>query len=238
MTGQDFVQIGLAGLVSCLTPEAVMLLPVTFGAIGARGLLAALGAAIGTGVSFVVAGPISAWLGDISGFGPIALRWFCCLLLGIEGGLLSRQALADEFALFTGGSGSEFRLPSGDPFDGVTRLFFLGLLTGGTFIPRVGPALGNASLMAADKYANVQPLGALFVFGLAAAIPWILAGRVLRIPIWLAARDLIDGMAGKRVMALVLVGAAAAGFLGFDAALVREVDPMLPDWVRVLATAY
>jgi len=238
MTAMDVGYTGLAGVLSCLTPEALLLFPIAFGAIGARGLLSALGAVLGAGLGFLAAGPLSAWLGDISGFGPIAVRWFCCLILGIEGMLLTNRAWTEEFALFTGGSGNDFRVPGGDPLDGVTRQFFLGLLTGGIWIPRVGPALGNASLMAADKYSNLMPLAALFLFGAGAALPWALLGRVLRIPVWLAARPVLEGMAGKRIMALVLLSIAAAGFAGIDATLVAQVDPLLPEWVRQMAMMY
>lgn len=238
MTYVDAGYVCLAGLLSCMTPEALLLLPVFLAAIGARNLGAALASAAGIGVCLVVAGPIVAWLGEVSGYGAVTLRWVVCVLMILQGLILLRRPLTEEFQIFTGGSGYEFRAPDEAGLGGTLRQFGVGIVAGANWMPRLTPALGNASLVAAHDQAAYMALLALFGFGAAAALPWIILGRILRIPSRLMMRDAVEGMAGKRLLGLSMLAVAALGLGGYDVDLVRLIEAHLPEAALKLAVMY
>ena len=77
--------------------------------------------------------------------------------------------------------------------------------------------------------------GVLFAFGLGAALPWILLGRLVRLVTGGAATE---GMMGKAFLALSLFVVAGLGLSGFDQVLAQAIDQGLVQGARELATRY
>ena len=238
MTGLDLTDVALAGLLSCLTPEALLLLPLGLAAIGAGSIVAALGSALGLGMALVLAAPLCVWVGEISGYGPVMLRWIACILLLLQGLILSRRSLTEEFSYLSGGTGNDFRVISEGVLTGFVRHLLLGGVIGAIWLPRLGPALGNATLRAVDAQSNLLPLIALFLFGVAAALPWIVLGRILRTPLRLIARPFVDGMWANRIFGLVLLAVSALVLSGLERPVMDRINLSIPDWAQRLASLY
>ena len=83
--------------------------------------------------------------------------------------------------MLTGGQGSVFDRSEAASVGSALRRLLLALFIGANWIPQIGPTLVKASLMAADIRNSGLALGVLFAFGVGAAIPWILLGRILRL---------------------------------------------------------
>jgi cytochrome c-type biogenesis protein len=232
-SGMDIVLGLLAGMVSCLTPEALLLLPLLIAAIGADDRPAIVAIAIGLGLSQVVTGPLTGLLG----LDAVLLRRVICaalLLLGV--GLMS-TSVVDRYSGITGGQGRVFK-EAVAPLGSALRLLLLALVVGANWVPQVGPALGKAMLLAADEGNSGNAFGVLFVFGAAAAVPWIVAGRIARLLLLPVASSGLDGMSGKRVLGLTLLAVAVIGISGMDATIAHGLGAMSPAWIRKLAVTF
>ena len=236
MTSIDLALGFMAGILSCLTPEALMLIPLLLCAIGARERPLSL--AIGLGCSLVLAGALAASLGKVLGFEAEFLRWVFCALLILEAIILLNGRMSDRFWVFTGGSGGVFGEDAGSAGGLVFRRFLLAVFVGGIWMPRVGPVLAKSALMASDARSLPLALGTLFTFGLGAALPWIFLGRVIRWLPGVAGGGLTRGMAGKRVLALSLLALAVISLTGLDATLARDLGALLPAWVTKLSVSF
>ncbi|MSP00777.1 MAG: hypothetical protein EXR07_06985 [Acetobacteraceae bacterium] len=234
----DLIFCLLAGVLSCLTPEALLLFPLLLGAIGASGSASAIMTAAGLGLALVANGAMAEWLGTSLGFEAMSLRWLVCALLILQGIVLMRRSLVERLPLLTGGLERVFDTAGIDYPGGVLRQFLLALLVGANWMPRLGPMLGKASLMAADARNFRFALLMLFVFGVGAALPWLVSGRVARLLVRPIAGGLLRGMAGKRLLGLTLVCVAFLGLTGNDVLLVHWIDTMSPDWARKLAVTF
>ena len=228
----------LGGVLSCLTPEALMLFPLFMAAAAAIDRISLVAIAAGLGLSLVLAGTLAVSVGTAFGFDAVWLRRAASLLLLIQGFILTRRSMVEQFPGLTGGSGGTFA-PTGAIGDGTTvRQFALALLVGAVWIPRVGPTLGKASIMAADARSFTLSLGVVFVTGASAALPWILLGRVVRLILNPFAGGLLRGMAGKRLLGFALMIVAAAALTGQDRTLARWADPRMPAWIKTLAVRF
>jgi cytochrome c-type biogenesis protein len=228
----------LAGVLSCLTPEALLLLPLLPGAAGAVDRAGVIALALGLGLSLVLTGLIAGSLGALFRFDAIWLRRAVCVALFLQGLALMTPSMVERFPLLTGGLGVDHGMAGGISVSAAFRQFLLGLFVGANWIPKIGPTLGKASLMAADMRNIALALCTLFVFGLAAGVPWIVAGRILRLTLRPVAWRLFDGMAGKRILGLTLLAVAVLGGSGLELAMVRWIDPMLPVWATKLALMF
>ena len=85
----------------------------------------------------------------------------------------------------------------GSSVGSALRRLLLALFIGANWIPQIGPTLVKASLMAADIRNSGLALGVLFAFGVGAAIPWILLGRILRLLLRPFGGGVLHGMAGQ-----------------------------------------
>ena len=238
----DFGFCFLSGILSCLTPEALLLLPLLLAAAGTAGRASAAMAATGLGLALVVTGAVAVWLGAATGFEAIWLRRMVCAVLIVQGIALLRRHTVDRFPGLTGGVEAWFNQ---SPSAGVpvwpgtaTRLCLLALIVGANWIPRLSPMLGKASLMAADAVNIRVALAMLFVFGLGAAVPWLAAGRIARFLIRPIMPGLTRGMAGKRLLGLTLLVVAVIGLSGTDTILARMADEVAPPWTRKLASMF
>jgi cytochrome c-type biogenesis protein len=239
--GMSLIDIGfgvLAGVLSCLTPEAFLLCPLLLAAAGADDRPGLVALAVGLGLSLVLTGILAGTLGAAFGFEAVWLRRIACVLLLLQGMVLMSEALVARLPALTGGVDGGFFMPGMGPYGGAFRLLLLALLVGANWIPRVGETLGNATLMAADARDFGLALEILFGFGIGAALPWIVVGRAVRFLIPGGARSLLVGMGGKRLLGVALLVVGMLGISELDITVVHWINPMLPDWVSKLALEF
>jgi cytochrome c-type biogenesis protein len=233
------IALGLvAGIVSCLTPESLLLLPLVVGAAGAANRPGLFALAIGLGLAVVMSSALAGLLGTFLGLEAAWSRRFICALLILQGMLLMSASTIARFARLTGGEPS-LRQTRAAMFSGVTfRLFLLSLLVGANWKPSPTPVLGRGLLMAAVGDNPAPSLGILVAFGIGAALPWIAAGRVIRLAARPVVTGLADSLAGKRVLGLTLLVVGVVGMSGQDVIAAKWIDARLPAWTRDLATRF
>jgi cytochrome c biogenesis protein CcdA len=121
---------------------------------------------------------------------------------------------------------------------GAIRLFLLALFVGANWNPVPGPTLGKASMMAADAQDYALAFGILFVFGVGAAVPWIVLGRAIRLVVRGVAPRVLDSVAGKRILGLTLLAVAIVGIGGLDVTASQWLDSVAPAWMHKLAVTF
>jgi cytochrome c-type biogenesis protein len=238
MTVTDILFGLLGGVVSFLTPETLLLLPLGLAIAGGVGRADMIATAVGLGLSLVLTGLLAGSLGHGFGFEAPLFRRIIGAVLILQGIALMSATLMDHYPMFTGGQGSMFdRTGTGSRASALRRLL-LALVIGANWMPQIGPTLVKASLMAADIRNSGLALAVLFAFGVGAAIPWIVLGRIIRLVLSPSAGGLLHGMAGSRIMGLSLIAVAILGSTGLDITMVHWLDPIVPSWAHKLSTMF
>ena len=227
----------LAGLVSCLTPDALLLFPLLPAAAGATGRDSLAASAAGLGLSLVLTG-IAAGSFGMFGLDAQSFRWIICAILLVLGFTLMSASLAERFSWLTGGLGRVFENPGGGSPGRMFRQLLLALFVGANWLPIPGPTLGKASLLAADGRDSGLGYGILFAFGIGAAIAWIVVGRIFRLLLRPVAAPVFDGMAGKRLLGLSLLIVAVLGGSGQFDILAHWLEGVSPAWMGKLAMTF
>jgi cytochrome c biogenesis protein CcdA len=230
----------LAGLFSVLSPCVLPILPLVLGAALAVNRAGVVLLAVGMALSFVVVGMFIATIGFAIGIDGDALRWVSALLLGAFGLVLLLSGLQTAFARAVApvGNASNRLLARLAP-SGAGGQFVLGLILGAVWSPCVGPTLGAASLLAAQR----QNLGAvaavMLAFGLGAAIPLLVLGTLSRAAMlrW-RGRMLQVGRAGKMLVGGVSLAVALLIVTGLDRSLEVGLVEASPDWLTALTTRF
>jgi cytochrome c-type biogenesis protein len=238
MTGVDILFGFLGGLLSCLTPEALLLLPLSLAVAGGAGRAGVIATALGLGLSLVLTGLLAGSLGPGFGFEATLFRRIVCAVLVLQGIALMSAALVDQYPLFTGGHRSMFEQSGATSLGGALRRLLLALFIGANWIPQIGPALGKASLMAADIRNSGLALGVLLAYGAGAAIPWIVVGRIIRFVLRPFAGGVLHGIAGQRLLGLSLFAVAIVGSTGLDITMAHWLSPKLPAWTYKASTRF
>jgi cytochrome c-type biogenesis protein len=235
----DIVLGFLAGVVSCLTPEALLLLPLIPAAAGARNRLGVIALAVGLGLAQVLTGTLTSGSGAVFGVEAIWFREIVCGLLVLQGLILMRASTVERFATFTGGLGRVFASPGAAAFNSALRLMVLALFVGANWWhPAPAPMLMKANMMAAARINTIVAVAILFVFGMGAAAPWILVGRVIRLVMRPIGASGMEGMAGKRILGLTFLIVAVLGISGLDATLAHSLNAILPAWTKKMAVTF
>ena len=230
MTANDIGAGFLAGVLSFLSPEAWLLLPLLASAAGAAGRAGVGAAIIGMGCALALTG----MLGTSFNLEAVWLRRIVCGLLLLQGTCLMSESLVERFSLLTGGARG-FSSSADSTAGSMFRQFLLAFLLGAHWLPRVGPVLGQASVMAADARNISLALEILFAFGVGAALPWIVLGRGIRMIIGDTAGG---GMSGKRFLGLLLLAVGALGLSELDAVAIQTISPFFPSWARAMVIKY
>jgi hypothetical protein len=235
MMGMDIALGFLAGVVSCLTPGALLLLPLIPAAVGARDRLGVIALTIGLGLALVLTGTV----GSLFAFDAIMLRKIVCTLLLLQGMILMKASTVERFATITGGLGREFASPGGASLNRAFRLMVLALFVGANWLhPGQSPTLMKASLMVVARMNTAVAVGTLFAFGMGAAAPWILLGRIIRLGLRPVATGGMDGMTGKRILGVTFLIVAVLGISGLDATLAQSLNTILPAWTKKMAVTF
>jgi cytochrome c-type biogenesis protein len=233
MNAVDLVFGFLAGIVSCLTPEALLLFPLVIGAARAAGRAGVIASAIGLGLAVILTGALAVSFAVLFGLDAVWMRRIVCLVLILQGIALMNVSMVERFPALAGSASSGYVVPGG-----AFRQLLLALFVGANWVPLPGPTLGKASLMAADAQNYPLAFGILFVFGVGAALPWIVFGRIIRVLAHAAAPYFLEALASKKMLGLTLIAVAALGISGLDVTAAHWLDAVLPGWMGKLAMTF
>ncbi len=230
----------LAGVLSTLSPCVLPLLPIIFGSAAATHRLGLPALAAGVVLSFVSIGLFVATIGFSIGLDGDVFRTIGAILLAVLGVVLLSSPLQQRFALVTGGiSNAGNRMMAGLSFNSPAGQFLLGLLLGAIWSPCVGPTLGAASVLAAQK----QDLGGvalvMIAFGAGTALPLLLIGLLSREALgrW-RGRLMSAGKTGKALLGGAALAVSVLILTGPDRSLETALVTASPDWLTDLTTRF
>jgi len=231
----------LAGALSTLSPCVLPLLPILIASATAQHRFGPLALMLGLTLSFAGVGIFIATLGIAVGLDAGVLRRGAALLLVAFGALLlsaRAQARLTQVAAGVGtlaGDGLLARL-GGTSWRGQ---FALGLALGVVWSPCVGPTLGAASALAAQRSHLPQIALLMLLFGLGAGTPLMLIGRLSAEAMQrLRRRLLAAGQRGRWLLGAALLSIGLAILTGSDRRLETWLVEHSPDWLTALTTQF
>jgi cytochrome c-type biogenesis protein len=230
----------LAGILSTLSPCVLPLLPIVLGTALSEHRAGPLALAAGLALSFVTIGLFVATVGFAIGLDGGVFRLVAGVLLITVGIVLLMPRLQSQFALAAGpvSNWTEQRF-GGFSTSGLGGQFAVGLLLGAVWSPCVGPTLGAASVLAAQK----TDLGAVAItmlaFGIGAGVPLVLLGLLSRETMmrW-RNRMLAAGQRGKLVMGAVLITTGLLIVSNLDKIIETFLVEVSPAWLTALTTRF
>lgn len=230
----------LAGLLSILSPCVLPLLPIVVATALDRSKGGPLALAAGVGISFTIVGLFVATIGFAIGLDGDLFRRVAALGLVAVGTVLLVPQLQERFALAAGPMANWVERFSPDRNAGGFRSqFVVGLLLGAAWAPCVGPTLGAASLLAAQREHLVDVGLVMMAFGVGASLPLALMGLVSRSAFqrW---RDGLRriGQGGRFAFGALLIGIGALIFSGLDKQLEAFLVQASPEWLTNLTTQF
>jgi cytochrome c biogenesis protein CcdA len=226
----------LAGVLSVLSPCVLPLLPLVFTAALAEHRFGMLALALGLAVSFVTIGLFAATIGFSLGLDADAFRMISAVLLAGVGVVLLSEALQLRFALVFSAGGS--RLTGWSP-SGLRGQFVLGLMLGAVWTPCVGPTLGAASLLAAQRSEIIGVASVMLAFGIGAALPLLAIATVSRETLgrW-RGRIAQAGKLGKQLLGSAMLAIAILVLSGADHVVETALVTWSPDWLTDVTTRF
>lgn len=238
--GTSLVFATLAGVLSILSPCVLPLVPIVLASATGKHRYAQVALASGLAGSFVAIGMFVALVGFSLGLDLVFFRKVGALVMILFGAVLLAPAMQVRLAAAAGpvGDWTERRFGGFDD-RGLTGQFLVGILLGAVWSPCVGPTLGAASLMAARG----ENLGEVFLimaaFGLGAAAPLLLLGRLSRdiVQRW-RDRMLNFGKIAKGFLGLILLVVGLAVLTGVDKTIEAALVAASPDWLTRLTTSF
>ncbi len=240
MSGGDILLGLLAGVLSTLSPCVLPLLPLVVGGAASAHPAGAGLLALGLAASFAGIGLFVATIGFSIGLDGTVFRTLSAILLAGLGVLLLSSALQSRFALATGGlSDAGNRVLQRYAPRGAWGQLVVGLLLGAVWAPCVGPTLGAASVLAAQR----QDLGAvaaiMLAFGVGAALPLLLIASLSRQAVlrW-RGRLLQAGSSGKIAFGGVALVTALFILSGIDRRVETWAVTNSPAWLTDLTTRF
>ena len=229
----------LAGMLSTLSPCVLPLLPLVLGGAAAHRAGAWL-LALGLAASFTGIGLFVATIGFSIGLDGAVFRTASAVLLGALGLVLLSTALQARFALATGGvSDAGNRLLERVAPQGPGGQLLIGLVLGAVWAPCVGPTLGAASLLAAQRQDLAAVAAIMLAFGIGAALPLLAIASLSRQALgrW-RLRMLQAGSAGKLLFGGAALATSVAILTGWDRAAESWAVANSPAWLTDLTTRF
>ena len=228
----------LAGLLSTLSPCVLPLVPIVLGAAGSEHRFGPAALAVGLALSFAVLGLFVATIGFAIGLDAGAFQIAAAGLLIVIGIVLTVPRLQARLALAGGpAAGWIERRFGGFSAGGLHGQFALGLLLGAVWSPCVGPTLGAASVLAAQKQDLAQVAATMLLFGLGAAAPLLLLGVLSREVVRRARERLLaTGRIAKLALGVLLILIGLAVATGLDKRIETGLVAAAPQWLTDLTT--
>ena len=239
----SFVSVGVgfvAGMFSTLSPCVLPLLPLVLGPALAAHRLGVPALLAGLVLSFAGIGMFVATLGFAVGLDGDVFRDISAVLLAGLGGILLSDALQQRFALATSGvSNVVSRLIARMTPTGIKGQFAVGILLGALWSPCVGPTLGAASVLAAQRQ-NLAGVAAVMVaFGLGTAVPLLIVGSLSRTAMMRWRSKMMNaGKGGKLLLGGSAVVVAVLILTGADHVLEATLVAASPAWLTDLTTRF
>lgn len=230
----------LAGLLSVLSPCVLPLLPILIGSALASHRHGPLVLALGLGLSFTLAGVVLASLGLYLGFDQGWLRRVAAILLLLFGVLLLSTALQQRFAVATSGlSRAGDELSRRISIQGLPGQFALGAVLGLVWSPCVGPTLGVAVTLASQRQGLGQVTLVMLVFGIGAALPLAMLGKVSRDVMMHSRASLARvGTYGKYLLGAFMIVIGISILAGLDKGIESHLVQWSPEWLTDLTTRF
>ncbi len=230
----------LAGVLSTLSPCVFPLLPLVIGAATSTRRSGAYWLAGGVATSFTIAGLFVATIGFAIGLDGDLFRTLSALLLVLLGLALLSSTIQARLGIATGGlTGAGDRLIRRMSLTSATGQFIVGALLGLVWSPCVGPTLGAASVLAAQRRDLGSVAAVMFAFGVGTTLPMLAVAALSRTALlrW-RQRMLSAGHFGKVAMGLSAVAFGVMILTGVE----RRVETVLvnasPPWLTDLTTQF
>lgn len=223
-----------------MSPCVLPLLPILIGSAIGQHRNGPLMLALGVGLSFTLAGVLLASIGLYLGFNQGWLRDVAAVVLVLFGAVLVSTWLQHRFATATTGlSRAGDSLVRRLSVNGLPGQFALGSILGLVWAPCVGPTLGAAITIASQGRALAQVALVMLIFGIGAALPLAVLGKVSRGTMLRMRANLNEtGIFGKCVLGIVLIIFGGSILAGFDKGLEARLVQLSPDWLTELTTHY
>jgi cytochrome c-type biogenesis protein len=223
----------LAGILSTLSPCVFPLLPLVIGAATSTHRSGAYWLAGGVATSFTAAGLFVATIGFAIGLDGDLFRTISAVLLMLLGLVLLSATIQARLGDAAGGfSGAGDRIIRRLSLKSGTGQFVVGVLLGLVWSPCVGPTLGAASVLAAQRKDLASVAAVMFSFGVGTTLPMLAA--LLR---W-RQRMLSAGHLGKVAMGLSAIAVGAMILTGVDRRVETALVGASPAWLTDLTTQF
>jgi cytochrome c biogenesis protein CcdA len=229
-----------AGLLSTLSPCVLALLPILVASALAEHHAGPLALAGGLTVSFVAFGLFFATVGLSIGLTRDVAREAAAVLLVVFGAFGLSNRLQERFERGTArlGAAGDRLLARLHP-KGWGGQFLIGLCLGPVWTPCVGPTVGAATTLAAQRTQLTEVALLMVLFGLGASTPLLFVGSLSRSALQrLRAPLLRAGRAGRRVLGGTVLVLGLAVLSGLDKVFEAWVIGLLPGWLIELTTRY
>lgn len=230
----------LAGILSTLSPCVFPLLPLIVGAATSTGRFGAFWLAAGVATSFTLAGLFVATAGFAMGLDGDVLRRFSATLLVVLGVALLSTAVQTRLGFAAGNlNNAADRLIRQLSVSTGRGQFIVGLLLGLVWSPCVGPTLGAASLLAAQRKDLLSVAAVMLAFGVGTTIPMGLVAMVSRQALLrLRQRALTLGQIGKVAMGTSALAVGVLILSGADRYVETRLVQASPAWLTDVTTYF
>jgi cytochrome c-type biogenesis protein len=230
----------LAGILSTLSPCVFPLLPLVIGAATSTHRLGAFWLAGGVATSFTIAGLFIATIGFAIGLDGDLFRSVSAVLLVLLGLALLSSTVQARLGVAAGGlSGAGDRVIRRLSLTGGTGQFVVGALLGLVWSPCVGPTLGAASVLAAQRKDLGSVAAVMFAFGVGTTLPMLMVAVLSRTALlrW-RQRMLSAGHFGKVAMGVSALAVGAMILTGVDRRVETTLVSASPAWLTDLTTQF
>ena len=171
----------MAGMLSTLSPCVLPLLPLVVGPALAAHRWGVAALLAGLVLSFAGIGLFVATVAFAIGLDGDVFRVVSAVILAAMGVVLLNGTLQQRFAVATGGvSNAGSRLIACMTPTGVKGQLVVGILLGAVWSPCVGPTLGAASVLAAQRRDLLDVAAVMIAFGLGTGVPLLIVGSLSR----------------------------------------------------------
>jgi cytochrome c-type biogenesis protein len=230
----------IAGLLSTLSPCVLPLLPIVLGSSISKHKWGPVALALGVSVSFVGVGLFVATVGFAVGIEESVFRNVAAALMLLVGLVLVIPRLESQFAVTVGPVSNWMQQGLNDKdAAGLGSQFGVGLMLGVVWSPCVGPTLGAASLLAAQRQNLGEVALTMLLFGIGAALPMLAISLLSRATLtkW-RGRIYANGKIGKRLFGALLIAFSILTLTGLDRSLQTYLVYLWPESLSNLSTYY
>jgi cytochrome c biogenesis protein CcdA len=229
-----------SGVVSILSPCVLPLLPIVLTTATSAHRLGPVALTAGLGLSFLTLGVFVATIGHGLGLDAAAFQVAAAWLLVATGVVVMVPLLQARAALLLApvSRWSEQRFGAAAP-GGLGGQFAVGLLLGAVWTPCVGPTLGAAAVLAAQREQLGQVILTMLAFAVGTSLPLLFLGLASRQALArLRGRLAATGAAGKVLVGATLAGTGALMLAGYDKIIEARLLDAMPHWITELTTRF